>query len=67
VKDSVGYSIGGCKRSDVLKLLHSKLPPDVVSFNRSFYSLERDKNGILKVETEDGEILEADIVVGADG
>ncbi|OAQ34366.1 FAD/NAD(P)-binding domain-containing protein [Linnemannia elongata AG-77] len=61
-----GYSSYVCSRPDLYDLLISQIPKSRISFGKRVLSLVQGDNG-AQIQTADGGVYEADILVGADG
>ncbi|KAG9072966.1 hypothetical protein KI688_000747 [Linnemannia hyalina] len=61
-----GYSSYICSRPDFYDLLISQIPKSRISFGKRVLSLVQGDNG-AQIQTADGGVYEADILVGADG
>lgn len=66
VIDQYGGGFIGLLRPELYERLLQALPEGTIEFNRSVKSIEQDSNG-ARLFMSDGEVLEADVVVGADG
>ena len=56
----------GLLRPDLYRRLLDALPPGVLQTNRAVTGFEQDESGV-RLHAADGEIIEADVLVGADG
>ena len=65
VRDYGGGFIG-LLRPELYQRLLAAMPPGVLALNRAVESFEQDQTGV-RVHMADGEVLEADVLVGADG
>lgn len=65
VRDYGGGFIG-LLRPELYQRLLAAMPPGVLALNRAVDSFEQDETGV-RVHMADGEVLEADVLVGADG
>ncbi|KAF9931911.1 hypothetical protein FBU30_009332 [Linnemannia zychae] len=61
-----GYSNYVCSRPDLYDLLVSQIPKSRIYFGKRVLSLVQGDNGV-QIQTSDGGVYEADILVGADG
>ncbi|KAG0210025.1 hypothetical protein BGX33_005167 [Mortierella sp. NVP41] len=61
-----GYSSLVCSRPDLYDLLVSQIPKNRIFFGKRVLSLVQGDNG-AQIQTADGGVYEADILVGADG
>jgi len=61
-----GYSSYVCARPDLYDLLVSQIPKSRIYFGKRFLSLIQGDNG-AQIQTSDGGVYEADILVGAEG
>lgn len=65
VRDYGGGFIG-LLRPELYQRLLAAMPPGVLQLDRAVESVEQDQNGV-RLRMGDGEILEVDVVIGADG
>lgn len=56
----------GLLRPDLYERLLAAMPPGVLQVNRTVGRIEQDESGV-RLHMADGEIIEADVLVGADG
>ena len=56
----------GLLRPDLYERLLAALPPGVLQVNRAVDRFEQDETGV-RLHLSDGEVIEADVLVGADG
>jgi 2-polyprenyl-6-methoxyphenol hydroxylase-like FAD-dependent oxidoreductase len=66
VIDQYGGGFIGLLRPELYERLLEALPEGTIEFNRSVERIEQDRHG-ARLFMNDGEVVEADVVVGADG
>jgi hypothetical protein len=63
---SAGYDFSLFSRPELYNMLFSKTPSHKLHLGKKLLSFEQDQDGV-KVQFDDGSIVEGDILVGADG
>lgn len=67
IKERQGVPYFLMHRGDLHAMLAELVPPDIISLNYKLEGLEQAANGTVRMTFTNGEVAEADLVIGADG